>query len=220
MRILGPVTEDEVIGCFLRAELDSGRYGEKLRQMLARDGFDLDVVARPDLTDPPANRYRSALLDEYRGFEQRVGLFGGFPAQVDWRRAALSADEVLEILYIDWNWWLEISDGTRRPRDAAEKIKRGEVPGSTVEEHRMLFDVPQPELIVMTEPRPREARCPRRSLPPDRVRDVPRTPARRTRALPRRSRGHGGLGQLLAAICESSPRDAEQNRGSDPASRL
>jgi hypothetical protein len=152
MRILRPATEEEVVAAFLRAELDSGRYGEVVRKLLEQDGVDADVLARPDLTDPAANRYRSGLLDEYRGFEQRIGLFGGFPERVDWHRAALTPDEVLEILYIDWDWWLEISDGTRRPRDAADRIRRGEVPGSTVDEHRMLFDAPQPELIVVTTP--------------------------------------------------------------------
>jgi hypothetical protein len=152
MRILSPVTEDEVVACFLRAELDSGRYGGVLRKLLGRDGRDVDVLARPDLADSAANRYRSGLLDEYRGFEQRIGLFGGFPERVDWHRAALSPPEVLEILYIDWDWWLEISDGTRRPQVAADRIRRGKVPGSTVEEHRVLFDVPQPELIVVTKP--------------------------------------------------------------------
>jgi hypothetical protein len=152
MRILRPATEDEVVATFLRAELDSGRYGPVLRQLLERDGVDVDVLARPDLADSEANRYRSSLLDEYRGFERRIGLFGGFPERVDWHRAALSRDEVLEILYIDWDWWLEISDATRLPKVAADKIRRGEVPGSTVEEHRTLLDVPQPELIVATTP--------------------------------------------------------------------
>jgi hypothetical protein len=152
MRILRPATEEEVVAVFLRGELGSGRYGPVLRQLLERDGADVGVLAQPDLADPAANRYRSGLLDEYRGFEQRIGLFGGFPERVAWYRAALTPREVLEILYIDWDWWLEISDGTRRPTDAAEKIKRGDVPRSTVEEHRILFDTPQPELIVATTP--------------------------------------------------------------------
>jgi hypothetical protein len=152
MRILRPATEDEVIATFLRAELDSGRYSPVLRTLLERDGVGADVLARPDLADPAANRYRSSLLDEYRGFERRIGLFGGFPDSVDWHRAALAPPEVLEILYIDWDWWLEITDGTRRPTDAANKIRRGEVAGSTVDEHLMLLDRPQPELIVVTTP--------------------------------------------------------------------
>ena len=43
MRLLGLVSEDEVISAFLRAEIDSDRYGEKLRRLLARNrqgGFD------------------------------------------------------------------------------------------------------------------------------------------------------------------------------------
>ena len=152
MRILTPASEDEVIAVFLRAELGSGRYGQKLRQLLERDSLDVDVLARPDITDPAANRYRHALLDEHRGFAQRIGLFGGFPERIEWHRAALTPDETLDILYIHWEWWLEITDGTRRPKDGADKIRRGEVPGSTVEEHRMLLDVPQPELIAVTKP--------------------------------------------------------------------
>jgi hypothetical protein len=152
MRTLRPASEDEVIAVFLRAELGSGRYGEKLRKLLDRDGVDIEALAQPDLTDPTANRYRRGLLDEHRGFERRLGLFGGFPERVEWHRAALTPSEVLDILYIHWEWWLEITDGTRRPTDGAEKIRRGDVPGSTVEEHRILFDVPQPELIAVTKP--------------------------------------------------------------------
>src|SRR6266540_1261933 len=38
MQLLHPITEEEVIAVFLRGELDSGRYGAKLRGLLARDG--------------------------------------------------------------------------------------------------------------------------------------------------------------------------------------
>ena len=50
-------------------------------------------------------------------------------------RVALVPDEVLAIRYINWDWWLRISDGTRRPVDAAARIRRGEVAGITAEEH-------------------------------------------------------------------------------------
>jgi hypothetical protein len=121
MRILRPATEDEVVAAFLRVELDSGRYGPLLRRMLERDGVDENVLARPDVGDPAANRYRRTLLDEHRGFERRIGLFEGFPARVDWYRAAFSADEVLSVRYIDWDWWLTVSGGSRSAVDAAER---------------------------------------------------------------------------------------------------
>lgn len=146
-----------MIAVFLRAEVDSSRYGDKLRGFLARDGRDLDVLLQPDLGDPEANNYRRGLLEEYRAYERREGLFLGFPQRVDWFRAVLARDEVLDVLYINWDWWLTISDGTRRPRDAARRIRDGLVPGSTVEEHEPLAAAlrgspPPPELIVATTP--------------------------------------------------------------------
>jgi hypothetical protein len=144
-----------MVAVFLRAELDSSRYRELLRGFLARDGRDDGVLRRPDLEDPEANGYRRGLLEEYRGYASREGLFGGFPQQVDWFRALLTRDEVLDVLFINWDWWLEISDGTRRPREAAGRIRAGLVPGCTVEEHEPLAvalqgNPPPPELIVAT----------------------------------------------------------------------
>jgi hypothetical protein len=157
MRILGPVTEDEIVACYLRAEIDSGRYGEKLRQLLERDDVDPDVLARPDLADPDANSYRRALLDEHRGYDSRTGLFGGFPAFVEWHRAAFTPDDVLSILYIDWDWWVTVSGGTRQPVVAAERIRRGDIAGTTVEEHAVFVEplrssLSPPELITVSRP--------------------------------------------------------------------
>jgi hypothetical protein len=77
MRLLGPVGEDEVISAFLRAEIDSDRYGEKLRRLLARDRREPSVLHQPDLADDCENRYRRQLLDEHRAYERREEMFGG-----------------------------------------------------------------------------------------------------------------------------------------------
>ena len=55
MKLLRPITEDEMIATFLRAELDSGRYGERLRGFLARDGRAEEVFSAPDVASrsPP-----------------------------------------------------------------------------------------------------------------------------------------------------------------------
>ena len=106
-----------MIAVFLGAELESQRFGAKLQGLLARDGL--------DFADTDA-AYRRRLLDEHRAYEQREGLFGGFPYQVDWFRAALTREEALEIFYIDWSWWLQLSGGTRRPREAARRIRAGD----------------------------------------------------------------------------------------------
>jgi hypothetical protein len=158
VRILHPITEDEVVATFLRAELDSGRYGETLRAALVRDGLPVHVLHSPDPADETENRYRRRLLDEHRAYERREGLFAGFPRQIDWFRAALGREEVLDILYINWDWWLRVTGGSRRPRDAAERIRAGEVPGVTADEGdgviaaALQSGVPPPELIAVTNP--------------------------------------------------------------------
>jgi hypothetical protein len=147
-----------MIGVFLRGELDSGRYGDKLRTLLARDGRSDDVLRRPDLADGEANAYRRKLIDEHRAYGRREGLFLGFPLRVDWHRATLQPAEVLEILYIDWDWWLELSGGTRRPVDAARRILAGEVADVDLTADELVAaalrgSAPPPELIAVTTPR-------------------------------------------------------------------
>lgn len=154
VRILGPVTEDEVIASFLRAELGSDRWRDSLLEHLDADGRDMSVVTDPDVDDPEESAYRAELLDRQRGWLKRDGLFLGFPQTVDWFRAALSRERVLEILYIDWDWWLEVSTGTRLPLEAARRIRGGEISGSTPEWHepiaaRLSSSSPPPELIVV-----------------------------------------------------------------------
>jgi hypothetical protein len=133
MPVLRPCSEAEVIAAFLVGELDSPRFGPQIRALLANDGRDTSIVERPSLTDERANAYRARLLDGYRAWLCREGLFLGFPEEVEWCRAALTADEVLDILFINWDWWLTISGGTRRPREAARLIRAGEVPGESTD---------------------------------------------------------------------------------------
>ena len=135
-----------MIAVFLLAELESERFGDKLRRIMARDGVNFD--------DADA-AYRRRLLEEHRAYERRDGLFGGFPFDVDWFRVALTRGEMLDILYIDWSWWLELSGGSRRPRDAARLIRAGELAGITAgvtaEEHEP-FLTSTSELIAVTTP--------------------------------------------------------------------
>jgi hypothetical protein len=111
VRILRPSDEAEVVDVFVRGERESRRWGDRVRELEERGLTGADLLA------------------EHRGWGRDVGLFAGFPASLAWFLASLSRDEVLDILYIDWDWWLKISGGTRQPRVAAERIHAGLVPG-------------------------------------------------------------------------------------------
>jgi hypothetical protein len=157
MRILRDSSEAEVVATFLRGELGSPRYGETLRTLLREAGEDEHVLVEPDIGDPREDSLREALLEAYRSWLSREGLFAGFPERVDWSYAALGPAEVLSILYINWDWWLRISGGTRLPLDAAARIRRDEIPGATAEPNEPIAAGlrsadPPPPLIVVAPP--------------------------------------------------------------------
>jgi hypothetical protein len=112
-----------------------------------------ETFRRGELASP---RFREDILAGRRGW--RIGgLFHGFPEELDWHRVALAPEDVLSILYIDWDWWLRISAGTRSPVEAARRIRAGLVPGADVEADRRIAarlrsDDPPPELIAVRAP--------------------------------------------------------------------
>jgi hypothetical protein len=118
VRTIRKVTEAEVLDCFWQAEL------------------------------APSSRWTDAEVEERkRTWRERSGLFHGFPRDVAWERVALTADEVLGILYIDWDWWRTISNGTRLATVAAEMQGRDDGDRTIA----AAVDT-NPELIVVTDP--------------------------------------------------------------------
>ncbi|MFB6888022.1 hypothetical protein ACFCX4_01735 [Kitasatospora sp. NPDC056327] len=125
VRVLGISGEDEMVACFLSGELASPRFGRNLRSHLAAAGRTERLLTHPDLSDAGANRARRALLAATRGYGENRDLFENFPAEVTWTRALLSAGEAAGVRYLDHSYWVELSGGSRRPADAAARIRAG-----------------------------------------------------------------------------------------------
>ena len=96
-----------MVAVFLRGELDSERFGPRLRATI-----DERLLLEPNLEDEAQNANRRAALTKLRGYESREGLFHGFPHDLRWGRAALTPDEVLAVRYIEYDYWVELSGGT------------------------------------------------------------------------------------------------------------
>jgi hypothetical protein len=121
VRVLAPATEDDMVATFIRAELGSPRHGSRLLAALDAERLDRSQVERPDTSDPAANAARRRVLAAYRGYPD-VGVFTGLPADTAWWWAALGPEELLHVRYIDRDYWVEVSGGTRRPVDAIPRI--------------------------------------------------------------------------------------------------
>ena len=120
MRLLQPITEDEMIAVFLQTEIASQRFGKDIAALLERDGNDRRVVDTPDLSSAEENACRRRLLGGYRAY-----VLDELPEGASWRRALLSREEVAQVRYIDYSYWNEISGGSRLPIDAVEVIRAG-----------------------------------------------------------------------------------------------
>lgn len=125
MRQSGPAGEAEMVAVFLRMEITSARFGGCILAALARDGRDRAIVDRPDTGDAAENAYRRGILGECRGFGRDAGLFAGFPDDVRWRRALASREDLAAVRYINYDYWVELSGGSRLAPDAAGRIRRG-----------------------------------------------------------------------------------------------
>ena len=125
MRRLRPSSEAEMIALFLRTELASDRWRDALGELLGRGGLPERVITAPDLDDPAENRARRQLLTGHRGYDARDGYFDGFPDDVRWEWMGITPAELAAVRYIEYDYWAELSGGTRLPVDAAARIRAG-----------------------------------------------------------------------------------------------
>jgi hypothetical protein len=157
VRAVRHATEDEVIAAFLRAEIDSDRHKDRVLRDLRVNGRPRSIVKRPDLTDPKENAFRRTLLGSTRDWGRGEGMFQGFPELVDWSVVAITREELADVRYIAWKWWLEISGGTRLATETARRIRAGEFAGdleSALRYHepiarRLIEGTPLPALIAV-----------------------------------------------------------------------
>jgi hypothetical protein len=155
VRVIGASGEAEMVATFLRGELGSERFGPAIRAEI-----DERLLLEPNLDDEDENALRRGALEATRAYERREGLFHGFPDDVRWERVALEPHEVLALRYIQYSFWNELSGGSRRPLDAAERIRDGIVVFGRLPTDGFLtaaesVDVAgMPELIVVGGPEP------------------------------------------------------------------
>jgi hypothetical protein len=141
MRLLRPGSEAEMVALFLRTELTSARWRDGLRALLEHAGLPDRVVTAPDLGDDAGNQARLRLLTAHRGYGTRTEIFEDFPDDVRWQWMAITPAELAEVRYIDYDYWVELSGGTRLAADAAARIRAGVAP----------FGVPNDGVLAMAQ---------------------------------------------------------------------
>jgi hypothetical protein len=117
-----------MVALFLRTELPAARSQDDLRALLERDGLPERLVTAPDINDDAENQARRWLLTQHRGYGTRTELFDGFPDDVCWQWMAITPAEFARVRFIDYDYWVELSGGTRLAVDAGPRIRAGVAP--------------------------------------------------------------------------------------------
>jgi hypothetical protein len=139
MQTVRPSSEAEMVALFLATEYPSPRTHQRILQVLQRAGWPASLIEQPNLHDEQENAQRRSILGAFRGYGQNTDYFAGlppdvqymnyfegFPLDVQWERAMLSKQEVEQVKYIKDDYWVELSKGSRLPRDAARTILAGD----------------------------------------------------------------------------------------------
>jgi hypothetical protein len=127
MRKIRESGEDEMIALFLQTEFHSSRFHQTLEALAQQEGIDPALLQAPNWHDARENVQRRALLGIYRGYGRNEGYFQGFPTNVCWERVTLTRQELEQVRYIAYDYWVELSGGTRMAVDGARNALAGKV---------------------------------------------------------------------------------------------
>lgn len=116
--------EDEMILEFLRGEITSARFNEKLNAILNELGYNKEIILNGDLSNKNENDIRKKIMFHFRGYPTRE-LFENFPIIDRWKLVEFTEEDLDSIYYIDYDYWNELSNNTSKPKEAAKVIRMG-----------------------------------------------------------------------------------------------
>jgi hypothetical protein len=122
---LQTISEDEMVAVFLKTEIASSRFRAAILTILARYGCDPRVIEQPNLASAEENVCRRLVLGEWRGYRRDGDVFKDFPDDVRWYRALATPQELAHLRYINDDYWIELSGGSRLVTDAVARIRNG-----------------------------------------------------------------------------------------------
>ena len=117
-------TESEMILEFLKGELDSKRFNNKLLKIIKELHLDKELIISGDINNKEENLNRLEIMKAYRGYPNQ-DMFKNFPKIDNWSLVELSKEDINKIYYIDYDYWNELSNNTSSPLEAVKIIKKG-----------------------------------------------------------------------------------------------
>lgn len=121
MNFIRESSPSEAIWEWLKAELNSSRFGADLRNAIHDAGYNDSIIVAADIKSPQQNEVRWQILKSYRKW-----LDINFDSY-RWQLVELNRGDVSKLRYIDYSYWNELSDGTRKVERAVSNVVKGKI---------------------------------------------------------------------------------------------
>ncbi len=121
MKILRKSSEDEMLLEYLKSEINSNRFSEKLQKTLTELNISQDIIINGNLKNEYENKQRKLIMNEFRGYPTQ-DIFERFPKELKWFYVEFEKGDIDKIFYLNWEYWNEISNYTSKPTEAAKNI--------------------------------------------------------------------------------------------------
>ena len=122
MKILNKSSENEMIALFLNGEIKSQRWENKINEIIKKENINENIIINPNLNNNNENKLRKLVLKIFRGYNNKE-IFKNFPKKIDWNWAILDKNDILKIKYITYDYWEELTNGTRYAKDSVKNIR-------------------------------------------------------------------------------------------------
>lgn len=124
MKIIKEVTEDEMILEFLKGEIGSTRFNQKLQSVINKMNLTKDIIINGDIMSKDENHLRKEIMKTFRGYPDSE-LFENFPKHIKWNFVQFEDTDIDKIYYINYDYWNELSNNTSKSKEAAKNIRNG-----------------------------------------------------------------------------------------------
>jgi hypothetical protein len=112
MKILRNLSEDDMVAEFLKAEVASPRFSNKVSTSAVDNGLSPLQLLHPDTTNTSENAKRKLVLDDIRGYGSNTLLFAGLPKGLKWQLCEITLKDILACSYAYHSSWLSLSEGS------------------------------------------------------------------------------------------------------------
>ena len=124
MKIIRESNENEMLLEYLKCEVNSNRFSEKLEKTLAELNLSQNIILNANLDDESENQQRKLIMEKFR--EYPTGdIFKNFPKHIKWQYVQFEEGDFDKMFFLNWPCWNRRTNNSGKPADAAQNILKG-----------------------------------------------------------------------------------------------